>query len=1513
VGAISGITVDTPGDGYLSTGIKKFQDALPGTCDPTVDGTGCPQSAQTDDPTMANKFIPLAVPTSKIYEGQEADVYEIGLVQYRTQFSSDLPPTLARGYVQLSTDEVPGQHVPLYNELLNGDKQPTTYYGVTRPQWLGPVIAATKDRPVRIVFRNLLPTGADGNLFLPVDSSMMGSGMGPEDMPDPEDKKTVLDAVRNPTCTVETPKSAMCYTENRATLHLHGGTTPWISDGTPHQWITPAGEDTSYPQGVSVANVPDMTDASGAVECDAADDGCQTFFYTNEQSARLMFYHDHSWGITRLNVYAGEAAGYLITDDTEKNLVDSGAIPGAADTIPLIVQDRTFTPDEAQLKLEDPTWDSAAWGSKGSFWYQHVYMPAQNPGDPTGFSAYGRWMYGPWFWPAAKDAPYGPIPNPYYDPKCTIDDPATWPEWATKPFCEPEQIPGTPNISTGMEQFNDTPIVNGVAYPTATLEPKSYRLRILNAANDRFFNFQWYIADPSQGDGTTEVALKPEELKAAQTDPNVFPTPEGANNSAYGPSWVQIASEGGFLPAPAVIDGQQPLTWITDPTRFDYGNGDKHSLLMGPAERADVVVDFSRFAGQTLILYNDAPAAYPARVPQYDYYTGDPDQTDAGGAPTTLPGYGPNTRTVMQVKIADTAPAPAFNLAKLQTAFSHKANGTGVFESGQNPIVVGQAAYNSAYGTTFSTGSNCNAPGTAVQTCDGFPRVDTTGKVDQSTGEGGFGFNTLTSPKAKVKMDVQPKAMHDEMNAASFDEFGRMTANLGIEADPPTAGAQNVTLYPYVNPTTELIDGTNLPLANAKAPAPKATGMITATGNPVTSIATGTQINTLADGTQIWRFTHNGVDTHPIHFHLFDVQLIGRVTWDNIIIPPDPNELGWKDTVRVSPLQDTIVAVRPVVPTTPFEVPNSVRELNPMMPDGWFDPVNNFVFNSVTPQGAPTTTKVTNQLVNFGWEYVYHCHILSHEEMDMMRPVDLVLPPTAPSDVAATGMSYGGPNGVSGVEVTWSDNSLTETSFLIQRSTDGGATWVDAGTVQSPLSQDQATGTGSQKFYDEVDPSVERDYRVLAVNTVGYINDAGDFPTMSASSASDLASASLADLGTTRIDTTVSAGNITVSEVGDGTLQVSVTAADGSTPVDGTVTATYGTQELAKGDVANGAATLSVLGGPPLLVGVENPVTLSFTPALPAVYKPSTGTVEITVTPRGPGIDTMVAAADVAISSGQDATLQVSVTAADGSVPDGTVTLKQGADVLATFAVANGAGDVSLPVPGSALSLGLNGLALSFDPTNTAVYNPSAVTVQVSVTVPSTVTAAATPTTLKAKQDKSTIQVSVTAPGASPTGTVTAFDGATQLATATLAGGQANLVAGPLTATGAHTITLQYSGDATTAPGSATVTLTVQNGNVKGTAPAVKATGPSTAKVKGAPSVFDVTVTVPGGVIATGTVQAFDGNTAVGAPVSLVNGAAQFTVGPFTSPGNRNIQFRYSGDGGGIPAASVTVKLAVSK
>ncbi len=840
------------------------------------------------------------------------------------------------------------------------------YTGVTAPHYLGPTILATKDRPVRIKFVNLLPTGAGGDLFLPVDTTFAGAGPGPL-LTQPE-----ADPQR-PECG-NTPKPAGCFTDNRATLHLHGGLTPWISDGTPHQWITPANESLGYPKGVSVRNVPDMGNY-----CDAPGSGCQTFYYTNQQSARLLFYHDHAWGITRLNVYAGEAAGYVITDAAEQALIGGGgALEQVGYGVPLIIQDKTFVPDEPQLAATDPLWDIARWGGKGSLWMPHVYMPIQNPDspDPSGF---GRWFYGPWFWPPiALPAGWGAIPNPnagtrFDDSPCDPLAP-----------CEPTIMPGTPFRSSGMEAFHDTPVVNGTVYPTVTLEPKAYRFRILNAGNDRFLNLQWYVADASG----TEVALNAAQVAAALLDPaGVTPGVDRAL-SPKGPDWIQIGTEGGFLPAPVLIPGDQEITYVTDPGRFDIGNVDLHSLLLGNAERADVIVDFSGFNGQTLILYNDAPAAFPARDPRYDLYAGNADQRDVGGPPSTLPGYGPNTRTIMQVKIAQSGGTAKVDFAALQTAFKSKSlGGGGLFEDHQHPIIVGQAAYNSAYGKAFSPTGWCNAPGSTSNVCDGFVRIFE---------QGGdlFGFNTLLSPSTKTAIPLKPKGLHDEPNSSSFDEYGRMQATMGVEAPGATPLLQNIILYPYPNPPTELIDGTNLPKANFKV-------------DPI-SIA--------ADGTQVWKITHNGVDTHPIHFHLYDVQLLNRSPWDGqIILPPDPNELGWKDTVRIAPLEDTYVALRAVVPVVPFDLPNSIRVLNPMLPEG-----SDMRFNNVDINGNPTTP-ILNVPVNFGWEYVWHCHILSHEEMDMMRPQSLVMPPNKP---IATLLRHG-----NNVTVSWGDNSVNETAF----------------------------------------------------------------------------------------------------------------------------------------------------------------------------------------------------------------------------------------------------------------------------------------------------------------------------------------------------------------------------------------------------------------------------------------------------------------------------------------------------
>ena len=69
-----------------------------------------------------------------------------------------------------------------------------------------------------------------------------------------------------------------------------------------------------------------------------------------------MFYHDHAYGITRLNVYAGEAAGYLLADPAEESALAAATVPGtvtAADLahlIPLVIQDKTFVPGQRRRR-----------------------------------------------------------------------------------------------------------------------------------------------------------------------------------------------------------------------------------------------------------------------------------------------------------------------------------------------------------------------------------------------------------------------------------------------------------------------------------------------------------------------------------------------------------------------------------------------------------------------------------------------------------------------------------------------------------------------------------------------------------------------------------------------------------------------------------------------------------------------------------------------------------------------------------------------------------------------------------------------------------------------------------------------------------------------------------------------------------------------------------------------------------------------------------------------------------
>ena len=113
---------------------------------------------------------------------------------------------------------------------------------------------------------------------------------------------------------------------------------------------------------------------------------------------------------------------------------------------------------------------------------------------------------------------------------------------------------------------------------------------------------------------------------------------------------------------------------------------------------------------------------------------------------------------------------------------------------------------------------------------------------------------------------------------------------------------------------------------------------------------------------------------------------------------PDANELGWKDTVRMSPLEDTIVALRPIKLHGALRGP---RQHSPAESGDAPGLHRGVLANRHGGRQAHCDPPVTNQLYNFGWEYVWHCHILSHEENDMMRAVVLRVTPLLDFDADA--------------------------------------------------------------------------------------------------------------------------------------------------------------------------------------------------------------------------------------------------------------------------------------------------------------------------------------------------------------------------------------------------------------------------------------------------------------------------------------------------------------------------------
>lgn len=419
--------------------------------------------------------VPPAMPrTSTIVQrgGGPVDYYEIAVRQFTQQI---LPPGM------------PVTPVWSYGSV----NHPAT---LNYPAF---TIEARFNRPVRVKWINGLVDAA-GNFrphLLPVDPTLHWAN--PPGGPSGRDSRPTFAATPGP---YAGPVPLV--------THLHGGHNAQESDGYAEAWYLPAAG--GIPSGF--AKTGSWYDAFNS-EFARKFGATATFQYDNDQRAATLWYHDHTLGMTRLNVYAGPAGFYLLRQGPGDLPVPvlPGPAPDVGDSpfgryyeIPIAIQDRSFN-------------------ANGTLFY-----PA------------GREFFDGFAGPYIPSSDVPPIWNP--------------------------------------EFFGNAVVVNGRTWPYLDVERRRYRFRFLNGCNSRF------------------LILK------ITTEQQMTTRPAGAGL----PFW-QIGAEGGFLPRPVQL-GQ---------------------LLMGPAERADVIVDFSNVpAGTRLYLINEAPdEPFGGGAPGVDFPFADPGTT----------------------------------------------------------------------------------------------------------------------------------------------------------------------------------------------------------------------------------------------------------------------------------------------------------------------------------------------------------------------------------------------------------------------------------------------------------------------------------------------------------------------------------------------------------------------------------------------------------------------------------------------------------------------------------------------------------------------------------------------------------------------------------------------------------------------------------------------------------------------------------------------------------------------
>jgi len=449
-------------------------------------------------------------------------------------------------------------------------------------RWINELVTLTNGRPT--IDSRFLPS------LTPVDQSLHWANPGK--LPCLHPTASGTDCEPDP---AQNPNLAMPYAGPvPMAVHVHGAEVNPQSDGYAEAWWLPA-----------AANIPAAYVRRGSLftQADTANSypGSALFHYENDQAPATIWYHDHTLGMTRNNVYSGPAGYWMVRGnspttpgltDLTRELPGGTAVPGAA---------------AGSYVLGRPTYPGTSYPAFGA---------AGNAVTASGCD--------PNFDGVCRQA-IREIPIALQDRSFNADGSLFFP--ATRDFFQPGPaaagvVPYKPAANTDVapvwnpEFFGNANVVNGVAWPNLTVYPQRYRFRFLNGSGARTYNL--YAM-------TLPASLKPAEQNV-MSNATVLSHVRRRDQGYQEVPFYQIGAEQGFLPKVVKItkgvavqlpgndtnvNGRCRINTAVAPAYNGSNANDplcERGLLMMPAERADVIMDFTGLpAGTQVRFINWAP------------------------------------------------------------------------------------------------------------------------------------------------------------------------------------------------------------------------------------------------------------------------------------------------------------------------------------------------------------------------------------------------------------------------------------------------------------------------------------------------------------------------------------------------------------------------------------------------------------------------------------------------------------------------------------------------------------------------------------------------------------------------------------------------------------------------------------------------------------------------------------------------------------------------------------------